>query len=84
MKSMRFKLLVLWVATSSLLAAASASAYIGPGSGLSAIGSMLALLAATMVAIFGFIWYPLKRLLRKRKEARGQQPAVNKDDETKK
>ena len=43
-----------------------AEAYIGPGSGLSAIGTFLALLAAIIVAIFGFIWYPIKRLLRKK------------------
>ena len=43
-----------------------AEAYIGPGSGLSAIGTFLALLAAIIIAIFGFIWYPIKRLLRKK------------------
>ncbi len=42
-------------------------AYVGPGIGLSAIGSFLALLAAIVIAIFGFLWFPFKRLLRKRK-----------------
>ncbi|MEX0727696.1 MAG: hypothetical protein WEB58_00510 [Planctomycetaceae bacterium] len=44
-------------------------AYIGPGTGLSAIGAFLAVLAGIFVAIFGFLWYPIKKLLRKRKKA---------------
>lgn len=42
----------------------SAQAYVGPGAGLSAIGAFLAVLAGIVVAIFGFVWYPMKRLLR--------------------
>jgi hypothetical protein len=38
-------------------------AYIGPGTGLSAIGAFLACLMGIVVAILGFIWYPIKRLL---------------------
>jgi len=41
--------------------------YIGPGGALSAIGSFLALLAAVLLALFGFVWYPIKRMLRARK-----------------
>ena len=40
-----------------------ASAYVGPGAGLSAIGSLLALLLAVFVAFVGFFWYPIKRLI---------------------
>ncbi|HEX5050318.1 MAG TPA: hypothetical protein VFZ65_00970 [Planctomycetota bacterium] len=39
-------------------------AYIGPGGALTAIGSFLSLLAAVVLALFGFVWYPIKRLLR--------------------
>jgi hypothetical protein len=39
-------------------------AYIGPGTGLSAIGALLAIVAFIIVALFGFVWYPVKRLLR--------------------
>jgi hypothetical protein len=46
-----------------------AHAYIGPGAGISAIGAALALLAAVFFAIVGFVWYPVKRLMRKRKAA---------------
>ncbi|SFH84275.1 hypothetical protein [Albimonas pacifica] len=51
----------------ALLAPQAASAYVGPGAGLTAIGGMLALVAAVLLAIAGFVWYPLKRLLRGRR-----------------
>ncbi len=44
----------------------SAIAYIGPGTGLSAIGAFLAVIVGIIVALIGFIWYPIKRLLRKK------------------
>jgi hypothetical protein len=40
-------------------------AYVGPGAGLSAIGAFLAMVAGVFVAIVGFIWYPIKRLIRR-------------------
>ena len=45
-----------------------ALAYIGPGAGITAIGTVIALLGAIILAIVGFIWYPLKRFLSKKKE----------------
>ena len=42
----------------------TASAYVGPGAGITAIGAALALIGGIVLAIFGFIWYPLKRLRR--------------------
>lgn len=38
-----------------------AYAYGGPGSVISGIGAFLAAIAAVVVALFGFLWYPLKR-----------------------
>ena len=52
-----------------VLAAYPAAAYIGPGAGLSAIGTILALFATLGLAIVGFVWFPLKRLLRQRRAA---------------
>ncbi len=46
-----------------------AHAYVGPGAGLTAIGTVLALLAAVGLAIVGFVWYPIRRLARRRKSA---------------
>jgi len=45
----------------------TATAYVGPGAGLSAIGSLLALIAAVVLVVVGFLWYPLKRIMNKRK-----------------
>jgi hypothetical protein len=41
-------------------------AYIGPGAGLGAIGTAIALVGALILLIVGFVWYPLKRFLRRR------------------
>ncbi len=46
-----------------------AAAYIGPGAGISAFGSLLALAATLFLAIVGFLWYPLKRLIKYRSTA---------------
>lgn len=52
----------------------SALAYIGPGAGVSAIGTVIALVGAVLLAILGFVWYPIKRLRNK--------PKKNKEEET--
>lgn len=43
-------------------------AYIGPGTGMSAIGAFLACVAGIIVTILGFFWYPIKRLLGKKNQ----------------
>lgn len=45
-------------------------AYVGPGTGIAALGALLAIIAAVIVAIFGFLWFPLKRLWQKRQQAK--------------
>lgn len=45
----------------------NAEAYIGPGAGLGAIGTVVALVFALILLVVGFVWYPVKRLLRRRK-----------------
>lgn len=40
----------------------TAHAYGGPGSVISGIGALLAAVATLFAALFGFIWFPLKRL----------------------
>ena len=48
---------------------ASAMAYIGPGSGLGALGVLVGVIGAVILAIISFFWYPLKRLLGAKKQA---------------
>jgi len=50
-------------------------AYVGPGAGLSALGIVIGMLAAIVLGIAGFIWYPVKRLLRAR-QARAKEQAA--------
>jgi hypothetical protein len=61
---------LLFLAAFALLAAEPAHAYIGPGGGLTAIGALLALIAAVVVTFFGFLWYPIKRFRKRRREKR--------------
>jgi hypothetical protein len=68
------RLMLVLAAWFAIVAPTAAQAYIGPGAGLSAIGSLLALVAAVFVAIFGFLWYPIKSW-RKRRQA-AQAPDV--------
>ena len=42
-------------------------AYLGPGGAVTAVGAVLAALAGILIAILGFVWYPIRRLLRKRR-----------------
>lgn len=42
-----------------------AFAYLGPGAGLSALGAFFALILGLILAFVGFVWYPVKRFLRK-------------------
>ncbi len=51
----------------------SAEAYMGPGAGLGAIGTVLAVIGVVLLAVVGFLWYPLKRFL-KRKQPEASRP----------
>lgn len=67
------------VAALALTHAAGAAAYVGPGAGLTAIGSFLALLAAVVLGIVGFLWYPVKRLMRRLRAGRNPQVQTQED-----
>lgn len=45
----------------------AAQAYVGPGAGLGAIAVTLAIVLGLILLIVGFLWYPLKRLLGRKK-----------------
>ena len=46
-----------------------AMAYVGPGTGIAALGALLAIIVGVIAALFGFLWYPMKRMMKKRKQA---------------
>lgn len=47
------------------LGEAPAHAYMGAGAGLSALGSMISFLGVLFLMVFGFVWFPLKRAIKK-------------------
>jgi hypothetical protein len=56
------------------LAPSNLYAYVGPGAGLSAFGALVSLVGGVFLGILGFIWYPIKRLIRAVKRRREPQP----------
>lgn len=62
--------------------AAPAQAYIGPGAGAGAIAVVLGIIASIVMAFFAILWYPAKRLLKRRKDAKKRiETASSKVDE---
>ena len=49
-----------------------AKAYVGPGLGAGTIAVILGVLGSIFIALFAFLWYPLKRLLKKIKKSKQQ------------
>lgn len=61
----RYGLVTAAMAAAVLLSVHPADAYVGPGGVISGIGTFLALIAAVVAALFGFLWFPIKRLWRR-------------------
>ena len=55
------------------LIATSSFAYLGPGVGGGVITATIGIIVAIFAALLGLIWFPIKRLLKKRKEKKVQQ-----------
>lgn len=56
----------------ALLPLTAAHAYIGPGAGAGMIAIVLGILSSIFLAFVGILWFPIKRLLKKRKAAAAQ------------
>jgi hypothetical protein len=69
MQLVRKVLLVFLMALSPIYA----HAYVGPGLGAGTIGMVLGVIGSIFIALFAFLWYPLKRLLRKVKRAKQEE-----------
>ena len=46
-----------------------AFAYMGPGAGLGMVGSLIAVIGAVVVAVFGILVLPIRMIMKKRKQA---------------
>ena len=60
------------VALMLFLAPGLAQAYIGPGAGVGAITAALGVLGAIFLALLAVIYYPIKRLLKRRRKGGGR------------
>lgn len=57
--------------------AAPALAYVGPGAGISVLGSLLGILATIFVAIGAILFWPVRKLLKRRKSASAPSEATD-------
>ena len=51
-----------------ILINSSAFAYIGPGMGSGVIAAIFGIIGAILLAFFGVLYYPIKRILKNRKK----------------
>jgi protein-S-isoprenylcysteine O-methyltransferase Ste14 len=60
----------------------AAMAYIGPGAGISVLGSLLGILGTIVVAIGAIIFWPIRKFLKRKKQAKataGEESASEND-----
>lgn len=58
-----------------LLTPSLAWAYVGPGAGLTVIGSLVAVAAAVLIALVGLVLFPVRLLMKKMRAAKAAQSA---------
>jgi hypothetical protein len=51
-----------------------AHAYVGPGLGAGALGAVVGVIGAVLLALFSIVYYPIKRAMRRRKTAAAAAP----------
>lgn len=52
----------------NIILTSSSFAYLGPGLGGGVIAATLGIIVAIFAAIFGILWFPIKRVLNKKKK----------------
>jgi uncharacterized membrane protein len=52
----------------AMLLATSAHAYMGPGAGLGMLGSLVAVVGAVLIAVFGILVLPIRMIMKKRRK----------------
>lgn len=63
----------------ALLSPAEALAYVGPGPGLSFLTTLIGFLVAIVTSLFVIIVYPIRKLLKRKKQnTNDPQPVINK------
>lgn len=69
----------LWTALFLLFLAGNALAYIGPGAGISFLGSFFAAIVAVFAAFFAILLWPIRYLIRRMKRLRSGEGEVASD-----
>jgi hypothetical protein len=77
MTTMAKPLSLLFAALAILLVAPPAEAYIGPGAGITLIVSFIGLLVAVVAAIGAVLFWPLRRLMKRRRAAATTAPQTD-------
>lgn len=60
-----------------LAGAGEAHAYVGPGLGAGTLAVVLGILGSALLALFAVIWYPLKRVMRRRRATGADRSATD-------
>ena len=68
-----------WAGGASLAFASPALAYVGPGAGLTLMGSLIALIVAAVVVVAGLVLFPLRMALKRMREAKQSDEGVETD-----
>ena len=66
-------------AGAAVLAASPASAYVGPGAGLTLLGALWGLILAVVVSVGFILLWPIRRMMRRNRRAAGDQQAADDD-----
>jgi len=61
------------------LIASPVTAYIGPGAGISVLGSLLGILATILVAFGAILFWPIRKLMKRRKAKKETELSVDTD-----
>jgi len=69
----------LYINLLAILLASPAHAYIGPGVGAGTIAVVLGVIASIFLAFVAILWYPLKRLVKRRKTCAKKTAKINSD-----
>ncbi len=69
----------LYINLLAILLASPAHAYIGPGVGAGTIAVVLGVIASIFLAFVAILWYPLKRLVKRRKTSAKKTAKINTD-----
>jgi hypothetical protein len=62
------------------LVPAPVSAYVGPGTGISLIGAIIAVIAAILFTVGGIFLWPFRALKRWLRKRRGEEPVIEEED----